>query len=144
MAKTVSDILGLAGRIMEVKQESLKTLSETYQDQTTSFIPQENFIGVQVGDVITLDEEGKNTATCVYASESHIVYLTINEKGYKVQPHSHDFKEIIYVIEGKIKEKYSDNVAFSGESIEVRPLEIHSFEAHDFSVYTATITLNKK
>lgn len=138
---SIDDVVALMGKVMAQKDRMISKISTLYKNEQKAFIPASAFTGIKVGDVIALDDAGKSSATCIHVGAQHVIFLTINEKGYATHEHAHDFEEEIQVIKGKIYEQFSEKLAIAGENIVVRPYQMHRFAAQDYSVYTATLQL---
>ena len=137
------DIFGILGKMEVVRKMSKESMEQHYRNPDEGVIPLSTFKGLEVGDRIELDETGRNYGELVCVALNKIVVIVINEKGFTVPKHKHDFREDLRIIKGKLLETVSGKIYIEDEDIVIRPFELHGISAQEYSIYTAVINITR-
>lgn len=129
---------------MEVVKNANLTLSKQFQSTEKNVINQDSFLGIEVGSRIDLDAFGTYYGICIYEDDSHLIFVVVAEKYSILNIHSHNFRETLKVMEGRIRELVSSQVLLPGDSIVLEPTKEHGFISEQFSIYSMKVTLNKE
>lgn len=135
-------ITTLLSKMGEVKEANL-SLVKQFSNPETNEIPKKSFLGINVGDIIPLNELNDSYGVCIYSHQSNLKFVVVAEKYSVVSIHSHNFKERIKLMEGKLRELVTNQMLLPGQEIVLEPSKEHGFISEDFSIYSIKMYLTE-
>lgn len=133
-------VTGLVSQMSALKDCNLK-LAKSYSSKDKEEIPKKAFLGIQIGDTIHLNEDATCYGVCIFEDMEMLKFVIVAEKYSVVNVHSHDFKESLKMMEGRIRETISNQVLLPGTHIIFEPTKEHGFISEDFSMYAIKVHL---
>lgn len=138
----LEQIVELVSKMDELKDSNLE-LSKKYQSNQNGVITKDSFLGIEVGSRIDLDSTNTYYGICIYEDSCSLIFAVVAEKYAVLNIHSHDFKETLSMIKGRVRELVSNKILLPGESIIIEPTKEHGFISELFSVYSMKVFLQE-
>lgn len=142
-SEKLGQIVELVSKMSVLKDQNLE-LSKQYQSDERKVITKDSFLGIEVGSRIDLDSHGTYYGICIYEDTFSVKFVVVAEKYSVLNVHSHNFKESLMLIEGRVRELVSNQVLLPKDRIIIEPTKEHGFMSEEFSIYSMKVYLQDK